>query len=104
MTLTTASTAPESPQPPLFPLGRLLATPHAVQVLATHNVDTLSLLQRHVQGDWGELDPADVQANQDALHDGARLFSSYRLSEAVRVWIITEADRSATTVLMPEDY
>lgn len=92
------------PAAPLFTLGRLVATPHALKVLEAHGVQPLSLLQRHVRGDWGELCSEDVQANQEALQDGFRLFSSYLLNADVKVWVITEADRSVTTLLMPEDY
>jgi hypothetical protein len=85
-------------------LGRTLATPHALAVLEDHGVTPASLLERHGRGDWGELCEEDAQANQDALRDGLRLLSSYRLADGVKVWLITEADRSATTLLMPEDY
>ncbi|MFD2112545.1 hypothetical protein [Thiorhodococcus fuscus] len=64
----------------------------------------MSLLQRHVQGDWGDLTTEDFEANRLALREGFRLLSSYRISDGVKVWIITEADRSVTTVLLPEDY
>ena len=89
---------------PLFPLGRVLATPHALAVLEDHGVLPASLLHRHVGGDWGEVCEEDAQANQDALRGGLRLLSSYRLADGVKVWLITEADRSSTTLLMPEDY
>lgn len=92
------------PSVPLFPLGRVVATPHVLDVLKDHGVMPLQLLQRHVRGDWGELCLEDVKANQDALRYGTRLFSSYTLGEGVKVWIITEADRSVTTFLMPDDY
>ena len=89
---------------PFFPLGRVLATPHALAVLEDHGVTPAGLLGRHARGDWGDLDPEDVQANRDALREGLRLLSSYRLADGVKVWIITEADRSATTLLLPDDY
>ena len=104
MTVNPPTARPVPTSGPLFPLGRLVATPNALQVLETLHIDPLTLLQRHVQGDWGDLDPVDQQANQAALQDGARLFSSYHLTADVRVWVITEADRSVTTLLMPEDY
>ena len=104
ITMSLSTSTPRPTSGPLFPLGRLVATPHALQVLETHHVDPLSLLQRHVSGDWGDLDPVDRQTNHDALQDGDRLFSSYHLTPEVRVWVITEADRSVTTLLMPEDY
>ena len=66
----------------------------------------MSLIQRHVTGDWGDVCAEDADANEQALLTGARLLSSYRSSpvEAVKVWIITEADRSSTTILLPEEY
>lgn len=88
----------------LFPLGQIVATPPALSALQTHGVPPVTLLQRHVTGDWGDLDPEDVQANTDALEHGWRLFSSYVIAEGVKVWIITESDRSVTTLLMPDDY
>ena len=89
---------------PLFALGRLLATPGALAVLEAHGVQPASLLGRHLCGDWGELCQADVEANWAALREGLRLLSSYQLADGEKVWIITEADRSATTLLMPDDY
>lgn len=89
---------------PRFPLGRVVATPHALSVLSVQAIPPERLLERHARGDWGELEAEDVQANQEALQHGWRLFSSYTLAEAVKVWIITEADRSVTTILMPDDY
>jgi hypothetical protein len=96
--------APGTGPRPLFPLGRVLATPRALAVLEDHGVAPAILLGRHVRGDWGELCDEDVQANLEALRGGLRLLSSYRLAEGVKVWIITEADRSATTLLLPDDY
>ncbi|MFD2112120.1 hypothetical protein [Thiorhodococcus fuscus] len=89
---------------PLFPIGKVVSTPNACRVLEAYGIAVLTLLLRHVHGDWGDLGPSDARANQEALHGGARLLSSYQIAEGVRVWIITEADRSTTTVLMPEDY
>ena len=63
-----------------------------------------TFLDRHARGDWGEVDVEDQQANQDALLHGERLLSAYRTSAGVRLWVITEADRSATTILLPEEY
>lgn len=88
----------------LFALGRVFGTPGALKALSEAQVDGLSLLARHVTGDWGEMDEADQQANRLALEDGSRVFSSYWLPTGVKVWVITEADRSATTLLLPEEY
>lgn len=89
---------------PRFPLGRLVATPHALSVLTDQGIPPLTLLERHARGDWGDLEAEDIQANQDALAHGWRLFSSYAIGQDIKVWIITEADRSVTTILMPDDY
>jgi hypothetical protein len=85
-----------------FPLGRLVATPNAINSL-THG-DTLNALNRHRSGDWGDVCEEDRQANKRALIEGTRLLSVYHSIKGVKFWIITEADRSATTVLLPEDY
>ena len=86
----------------VFRLGRIVATPNALQNLLQEDIHTG--LQRHQAGDWGELDNADREANDRALIDGTRILSAYRAAKGTRFWIITEADRSATTVLLPEDY
>ncbi len=87
-----------------FPLGDLVATPDALEALQAAGESGLALLARHRQGDWGEVDASDWQANDRALGDGARLLSAYTLPTGVRLWVITEADRSATTILLPSDY
>lgn len=89
---------------PLFQLGQVVATPNALAVLAGHGVDPATLLDRHVKGDWGVLPPEDAKANNTALRHGELLLSSYPLADGVKVWIITEWDRSVTTILMPDDY
>lgn len=87
-----------------FPLGRLLATPGALAALAVVESSGAEYLVRHVAGDWGDLDAEDRAANDRALLDGTRLLSAYRLSSGQKLWIITEADRSATTLLLPSEY
>ena len=89
---------------PLFDPGRLMATPGALGALEAAGVSPLSLLRRHVRGDWGEVPPEDRTANERALLEGARIVSSYGLPCGGRVWIITEADRASTTVLLPDEY
>ncbi|MGA9451865.1 MAG: hypothetical protein WBW41_11060 [Verrucomicrobiia bacterium] len=79
-----------------------MATPHVLT--AVHNEEILAALSRHVRGDWGTLGPEDWKTNEDALKHGGRLFSQYHSKAGVTFWIITEWDRSATTVLLPEDY
>jgi hypothetical protein len=66
--------------------------------------DIMAATLRHASGDWGELDQEDLDANERSLRDGSRLLSAYRSKNGVRFWIITEADRSVTTALLPEDY
>ena len=89
---------------PLFHLGQVLATPGALEILETHELTALPFVLRHVSGDWGDICAEDRQANADALQYGYRLMSVYELSKAERLWIITEADRSSTTLLLPEEY
>jgi hypothetical protein len=85
-----------------FRLGRIVATPNALSQLTQE--DILMGIQRHQAGDWGEVDEHDHIANERALVQGTRLVSAYRTAGGVRFWLITEADRSVTTVLLPEDY
>ena len=85
-----------------FPTGQLFITPNALQRLGLE--ETTNFLARHAQGDWGDVNEGDRQANEDALKDGGRLFSVYRASDGRKFWIITEADRSVTTILLVEDY
>jgi len=88
----------------LFPLGRVVATPGALEALTEAGVDPAKLLDRHVVGDWGELCEEDRQENEFSLNRGFRLLSSYPLPNGQKLWIITEADRSATTLLLPSEY
>jgi hypothetical protein len=85
-----------------FRIGRIMATPHALEAIP--NEDILAGITRHQSGDWGDVDDDDRQANDRALLDGSRLFSVYHSPNRVKFWIITEADRSRTTVLLPQDY
>ena len=87
-----------------FPLGRLVATPGALAALVAAGEFPLTLLRRHVRGDWGEVNKEDRQANERALREGTRLLSAYRTALGQRLWIITEADRSSTCILLPEEY
>jgi hypothetical protein len=68
-----------------------------------HEITYFDLLRRHVRGDWGDLDLADKAANETALKHGGRILSAYD-TQGGRLWIITEADRSVTTILLPEEY
>ena len=85
-----------------FPLGRLVATPNALEHIP--NPDIMTALLRHLTGDWGDVDEHDREENELSLKEGFRLLSVYRSAKGVKFWIITEADRSVTTVLLPEDY
>lgn len=88
---------------PLFALGQTLATPGALTTLEALNASPLAILSRHQSGDWGDLESEDKQSNEAALLNGGRIFSAYQF-DAERLWVITEADRSATTILLPEEY
>ncbi|GEP44444.1 hypothetical protein [Brevifollis gellanilyticus] len=90
------------PQAALFPLGQLFATP-GVLVEVTE-VEISLALARHAMADWGDLDQEDIDENNRALKEGSRLLSAYHSSSRVKFWIITEWDRSVTTVLLPSEY
>jgi hypothetical protein len=87
-----------------FPLGQTVATPGALEALQAAGQDPTALLARHQGGDWGDLDAEDKQENELSLKQGFRLLSAYHLTTGVKVWVITEADRSATTLLLPSEY
>ena len=87
-----------------FPLGQIVATPGALDAMSKAGQTPLEFLTRHAGGDWGELDEHDRSENERSLEDGCRLLSAYSLSTDERIWIITEADRSSTTILLPEEY
>lgn len=96
---------------PLFPLGQVVATPGAIDA-SRHPMQFLELLARHERGDWGCVCLEDASTNDEALRDGSRILSAYAIDPAKPcagygencLWIITEADRSVTTILLPEDY
>jgi hypothetical protein len=87
---------------PKFQLGSVYITQAAAAVLSAADVG--EALQRHQRGDWGDLDAHDIRENQCSLEQGERLLSVYRSANGTKFYVITEADRSATTVLLPEDY
>lgn len=89
---------------PRFRLGKILATPGAIGAMGETGLTPGTLLKRHVCGDWGEVDDDDKRANDAAIRYGARILSAYRTAVGQRLWVITEADRSATTILLPEEY
>ena len=87
----------------LFQLGTVVATRNAIQFCADNNINPATLVQRHAGGDWGDLSADDVAANVQAIQHDLRVFSSYRFPSG-KVWVITEADRRSTCVLLPDDY
>ena len=95
---------------PDFKIGKLLATPAALEALQEADVDIIDLVERHISKDWGDLSDDDKRLNDEALHDGSRILSAYILAKTdAKIWIITEAaddngERVATTVLLPEEY
>ena len=90
---------------PRFSMGRPVITPAAQAALDAVGIDGVLLLARHIHGDWGDLSVEDLAANELALLTGKRLLSSYNvLGGSGRVWIITEADRAVTTILLPDEY
>lgn len=103
--MTNSSAPPISrPTTPVrFPLGELVATPGALSLLERHRINPLSLLGRHLQGDWGNVTNEDRATNDDAVTLGNRILSSYTLGEKDKVWIITEHDRSSTHILLPSE-
>ena len=94
---------------PDFSIGKLLATPAALEALEEADVDIIDLIERHIAKDWGDLSDDDKRLNDGALHDGSRILSAYILPTDVKIWIITEAaddngQREATTALLPSEY
>jgi hypothetical protein len=86
-----------------FALGHIVATPGALRLIAHSKVDPGKLLDRHVTGDWGDLDEADKQENELSVRKGFRILSAYGTGDR-KLWVITEADRSVTTILRPDEY
>ena len=87
-----------------FSLGLVVATPGALGALQESGEQFISYLRRHNDGDWGELDDHDRRENEMSLEHVFRILSAYKLRTDVTIWIITEADRSSTTILLPEEY
>jgi len=93
----------------LFPLGRIVMTANLQYRLQEANPESWEkelhqIITRHASGDWGDLDQEDKRENQLSLERGFRIFSAYNTAKDIRVWVITEADRSCTTALLPQDY
>jgi hypothetical protein len=96
------STTGGNSTPPKFSLGQIVATPNALNQIPQDEI--LTSISRHVRGDWGTLDAEDRQSNERALKGEGRLFSAYLSTQNIKFWIITECDRSVTTILLPQDY
>lgn len=89
---------------PLFALGMVVATPGALEALQEANQQPIQFLARHVVGDWGELDEEDKAENELSVREGFRILSAYTTAKDEKIWVITESDRSATTLLLPSEY
>lgn len=89
---------------PKFRLGKLVSTPCALKALNESGQTPFEFLSRHLAGDWGIVDDDDKQANDEALIHGERLLSAYLTNKGVKIWVITEADRSSTCLMLPEEY
>jgi hypothetical protein len=89
---------------PLFAMGRLVATPGALELLTRAEQTPLEFLARHSKGDWGECCSEDAKENDFSVKAGFRIFSVYRTRTGEKLWVITEADRSVTTLLLPSEY
>ena len=89
---------------PAFELGQIVATPGALAALKKAGQQPGEFLTRHINRDWGDLDEEDRKENEHSLEHGFRLLSAYKTNAGDRLWIITEADRSVTTLLLPEEY
>ena len=89
---------------PLFGLGKIVGKPGALDALIEAEQEPIELLLRHVNGDWGILDDEDKKENELSVKEGFRILSAYNLETGVKIWVITEWDRSATTILLPSEY
>lgn len=87
-----------------FALGQTFITPGAEEALQIAGQTAIEFLRRHMSCDWGELSQDDVSENEFSLSKGFRLLSNYRTGKGQQLWIISEADRSATTILLPSEY
>lgn len=95
---------PSTHQRARFVLGSIVATPGALEALSKAGMSPIDFLARHQTGDWGDVCDEDAAENEFALGRHLRLFSVYHLNAEVKIWVITEADRSGTTILLPEEY
>lgn len=89
---------------PMFPLGKVCATPGLIDAQRDNAQSPVSFIARHVNGDWSEMDAHDQKANTESVTNGTRIFSSYSMKDGNKLFVITEADRSVTTLLLPSEY
>ncbi|MEX2140971.1 MAG: hypothetical protein WD894_17030 [Pirellulales bacterium] len=89
---------------PMFSLGQTVVTPGTAEALQDARQTADEFIRRHVRGDWGDVDSEDAETNERALKEGARIVSVYHTTKGVKVCVITEADRSSTCILLPEEY
>ena len=87
-----------------FALGQVIMTLGAAEAFAASGEDPLPFLARHQRGDWGTVNPEDAAENELSVAQGFRVLSAYTLRDGTRIWVLTEADRSATTLLLPAEY
>lgn len=87
-----------------FKLGRLVSTPGALAAINDSGETPWTFLIRHMAGDWGLLDDEDKRLNDEAVKDGSRIFSAYTTAKGIKLYVITEADRSSTCLLLPSEY
>ena len=96
--------APNPKPRPLFPLGQVVATPGALAALKAASQNAAHFLHRHQHGDYGTIDPEDCNSNTAAIAGGERILSAFLLNTGDKIWVITEADRSSTCILLPDEY
>lgn len=87
----------------MFPLGQIIITPTAFELLGDENISPESVIQRHVLADWGDMTDSDKQANELAVEMGGRILSAYKLPSGAVIWVTTDPDRTATTVMLPSE-
>jgi hypothetical protein len=87
-----------------FPLGRVVATPGALEALREAGEEPMMYLMRHQSGDWGDVPEEDAKENEFSVENGFRILSAYTLKDGTKIWVITEADRSSTCLLLPFEY
>jgi hypothetical protein len=88
----------------MFPLGQIVITPAALELLEQGNISPESIIQRHVLGDWGDMTDSDKKANDLAVEMGGRILSAYKLPRGTEVWVTTEPDRNSTTIMLPSEH